>query len=66
MMLEAVEKRFGSVRAPQPLEWLTDNESPYTARDIRDFAAALNLVACFTPVQSLESNGISESFVKTF
>ncbi|BCH12629.1 hypothetical protein MesoLj131c_68870 (plasmid) [Mesorhizobium sp. 131-3-5] len=26
----------------------------------------LNLIACFTPVQSPESNGISESFVKTF
>lgn len=26
----------------------------------------LNLIPCFTPVQSPESNGISESFVKTF
>ena len=66
MMLEAVEKRFGAIRAPQPLEWLTDNGSPYTAKDTRNFAAALNLVACFMPVQSPESNGIAESFVKTF
>src|SRR4051794_34926456 len=36
------------------------------ARQTRDFATALNLIACFTPVQSPESNGISESFVKTF
>jgi hypothetical protein len=28
-------------------------------------ALAINLVPCFTPVQSPESNGISESFVKT-
>ena len=32
MMLEAVEKRCADLRAPQPIEWLTDNGSPYTAR----------------------------------
>jgi transposase InsO family protein len=66
MMLEAVESRFGALQAPAPIEWLTDNGSAYTARQTRDFATALNLIACFTPVQSPESNGISESFVKTF
>jgi putative transposase len=66
MMLEAVEMRFAALQAPHPLEWLTDNGSPYTARQTRDFAMALNLVPCFTPIQSPESNGISESFVKTF
>jgi putative transposase len=66
IMLEAVESRFGVLQAPTPLEWLTDNGSAYTAKETRDFAAALNLIACFTPVQSPESNGISESFVKTF
>jgi transposase InsO family protein len=30
----------------------------------RDFAAALNLVPCFTPVRSPESNGMAEAFVK--
>jgi putative transposase len=66
MMLEAVETRFVALRSPHPLEWLTDNGSAYTAKQTRDFATALNLVPCFTPVQSPESNGISESFVKTF
>lgn len=66
MMLEAVEKRFGSVRAPHPIEHLSDNGSPYTAKETRDFAMALNLVPCFTPVRSPESNGMSEAFVKTF
>ena len=66
MMLEAVETRFAGLRAPQALEWLTDNGSAYTAKETRDFAVALNLVPCFTPVQSPQSNGISESFVKTF
>lgn len=66
MMLEAVEKRFGTLRAPQPIEWLADNGSCYTAKETRDFAAALNLKPCFTPVASPESNGMSEAFVKTF
>ena len=65
MMLEAVEKRFGSIRARHPVEWLSDNGSPYTAIDTRRFAAQLNLIPCFTPVNSPESNGISEAFVKT-
>ena len=30
-----------------------------------DFATALNLIACFTPVRSPESNGACEAFVKT-
>jgi len=66
MMLETVEKRFGTVQAPHAVEWLSDNGSPYTARETVDFAAALGLVPCFTPVQSPESNGIAEAFVKTF
>ena len=66
MMLEAVEKRFGMVRAPYPIQHLSDNGSPYTAKETRDFAAALNLVPCFTPVRSPESNGMPEAFVKTF
>jgi transposase InsO family protein len=65
MMLEAVEKRFGAIRAPSPVEWLSDNGSPYTAKDTRLFAAQLNLTPCFTPVASPESNGMSEAFVKT-
>jgi putative transposase len=65
MMLEAVEARFGSARAPHPVEWLSDNGSIYIARDTRVFASQLNLVPCFTPVASPESNGMSEAFVKT-
>ena len=50
MMLEAVEARFGGIRAPHPVEWLSDNGSIYTAHDTRVFATQLNLVPCFTPV----------------
>ena len=41
MMLEAVERRFGALQSPAPLEWLTDNGSAYTAKETRDFAIVL-------------------------
>lgn len=66
MMLLAVERRFGDIRAPRPVEWLSDNGSPYTAIETRRFAGQINLVPCFTPVASPESNGLAEAFVKTF
>jgi transposase InsO family protein len=66
LMLECVEARFGAPRAPQPVQWLTDNGSIYAAAHTIDMAGALNLVACFTPVESPESNGMAEAFVKTF
>lgn len=65
MMLEAVEKRCAGCRAPEPVELLSDNGSPYTARETRIFAAQLGLKSCFTPVASPESNGVAEAFVKT-
>ena len=65
MMLAAVEQRFGTDRAPHPVEHLSDNGSCHTAKDTRNFALALGLIPCFTPVRSPESNGMSEAFVKT-
>ena len=65
LMLACVERRFDTLRAPYPVQWLADNGSAYAAHDTRDFAVALNLVTCFTPVRSPESNGVSEAFVKT-
>lgn len=66
LMLECVEKRFGTSRAPHKVQWLSDNGSCYTARETVEFAAWLGLESCFTPVRSPESNGMAESFVKTF
>ena len=65
LMLACVERRFATIRAPYPVQWLADNGSAYTATETLEFAAALGLVACFTPVRSPESNGVSEAFVKT-
>jgi putative transposase len=65
MMLEAVEHRFGACRAPLSIEMLSDNGSPYVAKETRIFARQIGLNPCFTPIQSPQSNGISEAFVKT-
>ncbi len=65
IMLEAVERRFGTYRAPYLIEMLTDNGSPYIAKETQIFARQLGLKPCFTPVQSPQSNGMSEAFVKT-
>jgi transposase InsO family protein len=66
IMLDCLERRFDALRAPHQVQWLADNGSPYTAAETIEFATALNLVACFTPVRSPESNGVCEAFVKTF
>lgn len=65
LMVAAVERRFGATRTPHPVEWLSDNGSAYIAKDTADMARALGLTMLFTPVRSPESNGMSESFVKT-
>ena len=61
-----MELRFDALRAPHQVQWLADNGSAYTATETIEFATAVNLVACFTPVRSPESNGGCEAFVKTF
>ena len=66
MMVQCVEKRFGAIRAPHPRQWLSDNGSIFAAHKTIEIAVALNLVPCFTPVESPDSNGMAEAFVKTF
>lgn len=65
MMIECGERRFGGSRAPHKVQWLTDNGSIFAAYKTMDIALALNLEPCFTPVESPESNGMAEAFVKT-
>jgi len=37
LMVEAVENRFGTVeKLPHPVQWLSDNESYYTADEARE------------------------------
>jgi putative transposase len=66
-MLQRVESLFGSIdRLPYPIEWLSDNGSCYTANETRRFAKDLGFRVSQTPIQSPESNGMAELFVKTF
>ncbi len=67
LIAEAIEARFGAVdRVPVKIEWLSDNGPAYTARETQDFARMMGLEVCTTPYYSPESNGMAESFVKTF
>jgi putative transposase len=66
LMVEAVEARFDGALPQQPIEWLTDNGSPYIARDTRSFAREIGLEPVTTAIRSPQSNGMAEAFVKTF
>jgi len=66
LMVEAVEARFDAAIPTQPVEWLTDNGSPYIARDTRSFAREIGLEPLTTAIRSPQSNGMAEAFVKTF
>jgi putative transposase len=66
LMVSAVEHRFGPVnQLPRPVEWLTDNGSCFVARETRRFAKDIGLVPRTTPLQSPQSNGMAEAFVRT-
>ena len=66
LMVAAVEHRFSRVgRLPGPVEWLTDNGSCYLARETRRFARDIGLVPRTTPLESPQSNGMAEAFVRT-
>ena len=69
LLIEAVEKHFGAVEgvpADHALEILTDNGCAYIAHETRNIARSLGLRPVNTPVCSLQSNGMAESFVNTF
>jgi putative transposase len=67
LMVTAVEHRFGRVnRLPGTIEWLTDNGSCYLAGETRSFARHIGLEPLTTPIESPQSNGMAEAFVRTF
>jgi putative transposase len=57
LMVAAVEHRFG--------RWLSDNGSCYIAGDTRRFARDIGLEPRTTPIESPQSNGMAEAFVRT-
>ena len=66
-MVTAVEQRFGQInRLAMTIEWLTDNGSCYTATETRRFAKDIGFLPLRTPVESPQSNGMAEAFVRTF
>ena len=67
LMVESTEKRFGRVdHLPEKIQWLSDNGGCYTADETRSLGASLGFEVCNTPAYSPESNGMAESFVKSF
>lgn len=67
LMLAAVESRFGRINClAEPIEWLSDNGSPYVAAETRRFAREIGFEPRTTPLRSPESNGMAEAFVRTF
>ncbi|MBO1909211.1 DDE-type integrase/transposase/recombinase [Microvirga sp. 3-52] len=66
LMITAVECRFGPVsRLPQTIEWLSDNGSGYITNETKTLAREMGLEPRTTPVQSPQSNGMAEAFVRT-
>ena len=68
MMVKAVDHRFGSEtrKLNSPIEFLSDNGSIFTSDETRTFGGEVGFVMCTTPPYSPESNGMAESFVKSF
>ncbi len=67
LMVAAVEHRFGQTnRLPATIEWLTDNGSCYIAGETRRFARDIGFEPLTTPIESPQSNGMAEAFVRTF
>ena len=65
-MLETIEYRLGKTCTEEPIQWLTDHGSCYTAKETVAFGKRLGLDIRSKLPYTTESNGIAEAFVKTF
>jgi transposase InsO family protein len=66
LMVLSLEARFPQGIPRQNIEWLTDNGSCYIDKETTRFGRDIGLVPIQTAVRSPESNGMAESFVRTF
>ncbi|MBP2568548.1 transposase InsO family protein [Agrobacterium tumefaciens] len=67
LVINAVESRFGRINMlSESIKWLTDNGSCFIARDTTSLLREIGMEPCTTPVQSPQSNGMAEVFVKAF
>ncbi len=62
LMRRAVAHRFGDRAPHEPIQWLSDNGSIYTALATEWMAEQLHLQPITTPAASPQSNGMSEAF----
>ncbi|MCH2110769.1 MAG: hypothetical protein MK135_15725 [Polyangiaceae bacterium] len=51
----AGDDRFGDIKAPHPVEWLSDNGPQFVANETRKFAAACDLLPRITRPYSPDS-----------
>lgn len=65
ILLETVDRRFGSCGAPQLIEFLTDNGSPCIALETRTFARRIGRKPGFAPAGSPYERWLTEEFVNT-
>jgi len=47
-----------------PIEWLSDNGSPYTAREARALAREIGLVPYTTPIESPQSTDVIDKRIR--
>lgn len=66
LMVLSLEARFPQGIPSKAIEWLTDNGSCYIDKETTRFGRDVGLVPVQTAVRSPESNGMAESFVRTF
>ncbi len=66
LMVQSLEYRFGGIKIPHPIQWLSDNGPAYVSRRTVNFGRELGFDICTTAPYSPESNGMAEAFVKTF
>jgi len=66
LLIKTTEYRFGSPKAPNTVQWLTDNRKCFTAKETVALARDLRFDVRTTPAYSPQSNGVAEAFVKTF
>lgn len=67
LMDETIFHRFGNVdHLPKSIQWLSDNGGQYTASETISYGRSWGFDVKTTPRYSPESNGLAESFVKTF
>jgi putative transposase len=66
LMVLSLEARFPQGIPPNHIAWLTDNGSCYIDKETIRFGRDIGLLPVQTAVRSPESNGMAESFVRTF